>query len=65
MSCLSFLIAISMHVGLENNYNEIHPQIRCNKENNIYGVFYNSEKNISWFIGKKYKYIEYLDNKIK
>ena len=59
MACLSFLIAISMHIGLENNYNEIHPQIRCTEESNIYGAFYNSEKNISLFVGKKYKYIEY------
>ena len=59
MSCLSFLFAVSMHIGLENKYNNLHPQIRCTKDKTIYGGFYNSEKNASLFYGKKYKNIEY------
>ena len=58
-SCLSFMLAISMHIGLENNYNNIHQQIRCTQDETILGGFYNSEKNVSLFYGKKYKNIEY------
>ena len=54
MTCISFLVALSLHIGLENNYNSIHPQT-----NNIYGVYYNSEYDLSLFAGKKYKNIEY------
>ena len=59
MNCITFLVAMSLHIGLDNNYNTIHPQIRCTKTDNIYGVYYNSEHKYSLFAGKKYKYIEY------
>jgi len=59
MTCISFLVALSLHIGLENNYNSIHPQIRCTQTDNIYGVYYNSEYDLSLFAGKKYKNIEY------
>ena len=53
MSCLSLLIAISLHVGLEYNYNNIHPHARCTIDNTISGAYYNSEEQISYYIGKK------------
>ena len=53
MSCISFLLALSLHVGLENNYNNIHPHIRCTVDTAIYGAYYNSEERISYYIGKK------------
>jgi len=56
MSCLSFLIAMSLHVGLENNYNSIHPHARCTLDNNIFGAYYNSESNISIYTGKKFNF---------
>ena len=59
MSCLSLLFDMSLHLGLENDYNPYHPQIRCTQDQTIYGGFYNSEKNVSLFYGKKYKNIEY------
>jgi len=52
LSCLSFLVAVSMHIGLDNNYNSIHPHMRCTIDNNISGIYYNSENNISFYIGK-------------
>ena len=51
MSCLSLMLAISMHVGLEGNYNSIHPHARCQQDSLISGVYYNSEDNISTYIG--------------
>ena len=58
MSCLSLLFAMSLHLGLENDYNPYHPQIRCTQDQTIYGGFNNSEKNVSLFYGNKYKNIE-------
>jgi len=53
MSCLSLLIALSLHVGLENNYNNIHPHARCTIDNTISGAYYNSEERVSFYVGKK------------
>ena len=51
MSCLSLMLALSMHVGLEGNYNSIHPHARCQKDALISGIYYNSEDNISVYVG--------------
>ncbi len=51
MGCLSLLFAISMHVGLEGNYNSFHPHARCQQDTLISGVFYNSEERVSTYVG--------------
>ena len=56
MSCLSLLVALSTHIGLDNNYNSIHPHARCTLDNTILGVYYNSEYNLSSYVGKTYDY---------
>jgi len=58
MSCLSLMLAISMHVGLEGNYNSIHPHARCQKDALISGVYYNSEDNISAYVGMEHNGLE-------
>ena len=58
MSCLSFMLAMSMHIGLEGDYNAIHPHARCQKDNLISGVFYNSEDRISTYVGLQYEGFE-------
>ena len=57
-TCIALSLAISMHLGLENDYNNLHPHARCSIDNTIAGVYYNSEDNISTYIGKKYNNIE-------
>lgn len=57
-TCIALSLAISMHLGLDNNYNNLHPHARCSIDNTITGVYYNSEDNISAYIGKKYDNIE-------
>ena len=52
MSCLSLMLALSMHVGLEGNYNSIHPHAPCQKDALISGIYYNSEDSISAYVGK-------------
>ena len=56
MNCLSLLVAVSMHVGLEDNYNSIHPHARCTLDDTILGTYYNSEYNLSSYVGKIYNY---------
>ena len=53
MSCIGLFLAISLHVGLEAEYNQVHPHARCTVENSIAGVYYNSEDNFSAYIGKQ------------
>jgi hypothetical protein len=51
-SCLSILVALSLHVGLEGGYNNVHPHARCEQEHIVYGAYYNSESNPSAYVGK-------------
>jgi len=46
-------LAFSTHLGLEGTYNEFHPNIRLQTEQYIAGAYYNSEKNISLYVGKE------------
>jgi hypothetical protein len=34
MNCLGLFLAVSMHMGLEANYNNIHPHARCTIDEN-------------------------------
>ena len=52
MSCLSLMLAISMHLGLEGDYNSIHPHARCQQDALISGLYYNSEEKISAYVGE-------------
>ena len=48
-----------MHMGLEADYNNIHPHARCTVDNSIAGVYYNSEDRISAYVGKEFELDEY------
>ena len=50
-TCLSLLLAVSTHLGLEGDYNNIHPHARCTVDNWITGAYYNSERKVSYYIG--------------
>ena len=52
-TCLSILLAVSTHLGLDNNYNDVHPHTRCTIDNWITGAYYNSERNMSYYVGRK------------
>ena len=58
MSCLGLFLALSMHVGLEGDYNSVHPHARCTVDNSIAGVYYNSEDRISAYVGKEFEITE-------
>ena len=58
MSCLSLLFAASLHLGLENKYNNLHPHARCQVDNLISGVYYNSEDRVSSYVGMEHNGFE-------
>ena len=58
MNCLSIFFAVSMHVGLQHDYNEYHPHARCQVDNMISGVYYNSENNLSFYTGLEHNGFE-------
>ena len=57
-TCLSLLLAVSTHLGLEGDYNNIHPHARCTIDNWITGAYYNSERTVSYYIGQQYGNLE-------
>ncbi len=59
MKCIELFLALSMHMGLEADYNQIHPHARCTVENNIAGLYYNSENNVSAYVGRQFELDEY------
>tara|TARA_B110001454_G_scaffold217957_1_gene244552 strand:+ start:784 stop:1152 length:369 start_codon:yes stop_codon:yes gene_type:complete len=50
-TCLSLALALGFHFGLDGDYNNVHPHLRCDVNNTIAGVYYNSEENISAYVG--------------
>jgi|TARA_R100001460_G_scaffold48675_1_gene86757 radical SAM superfamily enzyme YgiQ (UPF0313 family) len=58
MNCFSFFIAASLHLGLEGDYNNLHPHARCDLESFMFGSYYNSERKISHYVGKNFKGLE-------
>lgn len=60
MSCLAIGLALSMHVGLVNDYNQVHPYAICETDKTITGIYYNSLDNVSLFGAIKYKLTDEL-----
>lgn len=46
-------IALSMHLGFEQDYNSVHPHIRLQQDSLIAGAYYNSEEALSAYSGIK------------
>ena len=53
-TCLSLTLALGFHLGLEGDYNNVHPHLRCDINNTIAGVYYNSEEEISAYVGYQF-----------
>lgn len=49
-------VALSVHLGLEGDYNDIHPHIRLQQDYFIAGAYYNSEERISPYAGLQYTF---------
>lgn len=57
---LEFALALSLHLGMEGEYNSIHPYVKYTNELFIAGAYLNSESNISLFAGVEFDIIENL-----
>jgi len=53
-TCISLFVAFTMHIGLSNNYNNLHPHARCTLDDVMFGTYYNSEYRVSTYVGKTY-----------
>lgn len=48
-------LALSLHLGLQEKYNNLHPQIRLQYQDIISGIYYNSEDKLSVYAGLEFK----------
>jgi hypothetical protein len=65
MNCLIIGLALSMHVGLQNDYNQYHPYVMCKKEDITGGVYYNSLDKASVVLAKEYQILPDLSDDLK
>lgn len=56
-------IATTLHLGLSGDYNGFHPQIRFEEQQYVAGAYYNSEENISSYLGYDFD-LDYFDLEI-
>ena len=53
---LEFALAVSPHLGADNSYNEVHPEVRLSFSNSTFvSAYYNSERRGSIAVGYKYE----------
>ena len=50
---LIWAIAVSTHLGMEGDYNSIHPHVRFVEDGAIAGAYYNSMERISFYAGHR------------
>lgn len=55
MDLVTISLALSLHIGFEGDYNSFHPHIRYNNDNFIAGVYYNSERTASSYLGYRFE----------
>lgn len=49
-------LALSTHLFLEREYNEVHPTIQIEKDSYIAGAYLNSDMNLSFYSGRKFDF---------
>jgi hypothetical protein len=54
LDLLTFSVAVTMHLGIDLNYNKIHPHVRYTRSDTVAGVYYNSVRQPSVYVGKVY-----------
>jgi hypothetical protein len=50
-------LALSHHLNMQGNYNQVHPHIRLEQDSFIAGAYYNSEERISPYAGIRYEFL--------
>ena len=51
---ITLSIAFTIHAGIPLDYNQVHPHIRYTSDNFVAGVYYNSVRRTSAYVGKVY-----------
>ena len=54
LDLITFSVAVTMHLGIDLNYNKIHPHLRYTSGDTVAGVYYNSVRQTSAYVGKVY-----------
>ena len=54
LDLLTFSVAVTMHFGVDLSYNNVHPHVRYTSGNTVAGVYYNSVRETSAYVGKVY-----------
>lgn len=53
---LIWALAISTHLGMEGDYNSIHPHVRILEDGGIAGAYYNSMERVSLYAGHRLEF---------
>jgi len=56
---IALSIALSLHLGFEGDYNAFHPHLRFQEQNYIAGAYYNSESNVSPYVGYRFEHNDF------
>ena len=54
LDLITFSVAFTMHFGVDLNYNNVHPHVRYTQGDTVAGVYYNSVRRPSVYVGKVY-----------
>ena len=55
MGVLTTGVALSLHLGLSGDYNEVHPFVEYNNNNIHAGIYLNSESNLSPYVNYRFE----------
>jgi|TARA_B100000073_G_C23559247_1_gene503392 hypothetical protein len=56
---IELALGLSLHLGLMNDYNEIHPHIRYIEQGYMAGAYYNSVEDISTYVGYRFEHEDF------
>ena len=59
MSSLALAIGLSAHLGMQGDYNPVHPHVRWQDDWKIAGAYYNSMDRMSLYAGYRYEYKDF------
>jgi hypothetical protein len=54
LDLITFSVAFTMHFGVDLSYNNVHPHVRYTQGDTVAGVYYNSVRRPSVYVGKVY-----------
>jgi hypothetical protein len=56
---IELALGLSLHLGLLDSYNEVHPHIRYIENGYMAGAYYNSVENVSAYVGYRWEYEDF------